>query len=70
MNFEKESKSEAKKNFAGGGGGGGGGEGGEGRGGGEGGRGRRGMVHSNMYSLIFCAHVLYKISKFLAQVVL
>ena len=50
MNFDKESKSEEKKNlfffFLGGGG-----EGGE-----------KENTKNNRYSLIFCAHALYKIS--------
>ena len=68
MNFDKESKSEEKNPFFffffGGGGGGGGGER-------EGGREReeegdsnrnKENTKNNRYSLIFCAHALYKIS--------
>ena len=69
MNSDKESKSEEKKIpfffffFFWGGGGGGGGERERERGGEEGGFQPEKRKHkNNRYSLIFCAHALYKIS--------
>ena len=57
MNFDKESKSE-EFFFLGGGGGGGGRK----RGGEKGDSNRGKNTKNNRYSLIFCAHALYKIS--------
>ena len=63
MNFDKESKSEENFFFflGGGGGGGGGGWGGEGDSN-QTKENKKKKKKNNRYSLIFCAHALYKIS--------